>query len=309
MLPFYTAAPTRVLEKSQAAGGPVAGRGSVADGVSRGQELARRDAAEGAELRVHVRLVVVLRVERHVRQPRPVPRSAAGRALDGSARCGRTASARGRPGRGTRPPAASSRAPSARAAPRSGSCRRSRRAARPPRRRPRPCPASARSICRSTARRCGSGSRSRSPPRSAPEARGFRADEVGEVQREAGRLAQWPRDDGVGAGRTQPHADDVLVRGLLEQHGPHLRTADPGAPADLRARALDESVGVTEVEDQLDAAVREDALAAMRAGAVVRPEMVDSPLQLRRPPRAVAPAAERRDAAYRLDRKRSNATR
>src|SRR5262249_12018081 len=72
--------------------------------------------------------------------------------------------------------------------------------------------------------------------------------------------------------------------------------------------ALDESVGFTEVEEELDAAVREDALAAMGAGAVVRPEMVDQPAQPRRPPHAVAPAPERRGAPYRLEREHFDAT-
>src|SRR5262245_45282015 len=49
----------------------VAGRSPVANGVSRRQERARGDAAEGAEFRIHMGLVVVLRIERHVRQPRP----------------------------------------------------------------------------------------------------------------------------------------------------------------------------------------------------------------------------------------------
>ena len=89
---LYRRTPPRLGEKS---GGwrALADRRAVADGVSRGQELAGSDAAQGAELRVHVRLVVELRVERHVCQPRRSRASAAGRALGGSARCARRASA------------------------------------------------------------------------------------------------------------------------------------------------------------------------------------------------------------------------
>src|SRR5262249_4816811 len=111
----------------------------------------------------------------------------------------------------------------------------------------------------------------------------------------------WPHDDGVGPGGPQPDADDTLASGLLEHDGSDLGTAEPGAPAHVRSGALDEPIGFTEVEEELDAAVREGALAAMRAGAVVRPDVVDQSLQLRRPPHAVAPGPERRNAPGHLE--------
>src|SRR5262249_32959508 len=68
MWPFYLAAPAGVLEKSQAAGGPPL----TVDPSPTRYRAARNaggDAAERAQFRIHVRLVAVLRVERHVCQP------------------------------------------------------------------------------------------------------------------------------------------------------------------------------------------------------------------------------------------------
>src|SRR4029453_3010404 len=101
----------------------------------------------------------------------------------------------------------------------------------------------------------------------------------------------------------------MLVRGLLEENCSALWTAEPGGPAHLNAGASHQSVRLTEVENQLHAAIRKGAFAAMRARTVVRPQVIDQPLQFTWPPDAVGPTTERRDTAYRLERERSEATR
>src|SRR5262249_3014850 len=121
------------------------------------------------------------------------------------------------------------------------------------------------------------------------------------VDREAGQLVQGAGDDRSSARGTQPDPEDLLLRRLLDDHGPRLRAADPRAPADRRVSALEHPVALAEVQQQLDAAIREHALATMNAGAFVGPHVVDESVQLRRPPRAVAPSAERREAACGVD--------
>src|SRR5262247_3157515 len=101
----------------------------------------------------------------------------------------------------------------------------------------------------------------------------------------------------------------MLVRGLFEENWSRLWTTEPGAPAHLHAGAFHESVGLTEVENQLHAAIRKDAFESMRARTVVRPQVIDQPPQLTRPPDAVGPPTERRDTTYRLEHGRSDATR
>jgi hypothetical protein len=59
----------RRLGEKSGGRGPLAHGGSVADQMSRGQERPGGDAAERAEFRIHVGVVAVLRVERHVCQP------------------------------------------------------------------------------------------------------------------------------------------------------------------------------------------------------------------------------------------------
>src|SRR5215471_5316356 len=98
------------------------------------------------------------------------------------------------------------------------------------------------------------------------------------------------------------------MRGLLEQNWSRLWTAEPGGPAHLHPGAFHQSVGLTEVENQLHTAIRKDAFASMRARTVVRPQVIDQPLQLTWPPDAVGPTTERRDTTYRLERERSDAT-
>src|SRR5262245_53572385 len=99
------------------------------------------------------------------------------------------------------------------------------------------------------------------------------------------------------------------MRGLFEQNWSRLWTAEPGGPAHLHPSAVHQSVRLTKVENQLDAAIRKDAFASMRARTVVRPQVIDLPLQLTWPPDAVGPPTERRDATYRLEHGRSDATR
>src|SRR5262245_64107812 len=101
----------------------------------------------------------------------------------------------------------------------------------------------------------------------------------------------------------------MLVRGLLEENWSPLWTAEPGGAAHLHPGAFHQSIGLTEVENQLHAASRKDAFASMRARTVVRPQVIDQPLQLTWAPDAVGPTAERRDTAHRLERDRSEATR
>src|SRR4029450_12761645 len=101
----------------------------------------------------------------------------------------------------------------------------------------------------------------------------------------------------------------MLIRGLLEENWSRLWTAEPGGTAHLHPGAFHQSVGLTEVENQLYAASRKDAFASMRARTVVCPRVIDQPRQLTWPQDAVGPTTERRDTAYRLERERSDESR
>src|SRR5262245_16738984 len=220
----------RLGEKS-GAWGALAGDGSVADRVSRGQEPAGGHATKSAELRIHVCLVIVLGVERHVRQPHwPRDLELAENAMeahDAAVQLRRETDLVAE--RLDHPRFRESR-PLAQRRDRDGATAHVELRDGPgdgPVHAPRPRDASADPLGEDAKATFDRGRLLAA----LQELADLGPDEVGEVQREARRLPQRPPDDSIGAGRTQPNPDDALVCGLLEHDGRHLRTAKPGGPA------------------------------------------------------------------------------